>query len=113
MVRGWLEREEGVGLVPGQVCSSIWPFPSPTKTSAQVWYLIPMAWWTSWHSFVNWSDTPSSLTNGTLANGSLARRKKAVQSSLASDSSPRVVATGQCPASDLTRGGYLYFYLQS
>ena len=68
VVRGWLAREEQAGLVPGQV-----------------WYLLPMAWWTGWHAFVNWSEAPCS-------SGSLGRRRRAGQalsSSLASDSSPR------------------------
>ena len=76
VVRGWLAREEQAGLVPGQV-----------------WYLLPMAWWTGWHAFVNWSEAPCS-------SGSLGRRRRAGQalsSSLASDSSPRVVATGYSP----------------
>merc|ERR1719411_1806774 len=39
LVRGWLAREEAAGLAPGQV-----------------WYLLPMAWWTGWHAYVNWTD---------------------------------------------------------
>ena len=80
LVRGWLAREEAAGLAPGQV-----------------WYLLPMAWWTGWHAYVNWTDAPCS--------GSLSRKKKAsaLSSSLASDSSPRVVATGYSPLSDLSR----------
>jgi ubiquitin carboxyl-terminal hydrolase 6/32 len=76
IVRGWLGREEQAGLVPGQV-----------------WYLVPMAWWTGWHSYVNWVE------GGCGGGGSLSRRKKAaaLSSSLASDLSPRVVATGYSP----------------
>ena len=80
LVRGWLAREEAAGLAPGQV-----------------WYLLPMAWWTGWHAYVNWTDTPCS--------GSLSRKKKAaaVSSSLASDASSRVVATGYSPLSEGSR----------
>ena len=82
-------------LVPGQVwylhCTVVYLVPVLYLVPGQVWYLLPMAWWTGWHAFVNWSEAPSS-------SGSLGRRKRAGQalsSSLASDSSPRVVATGQ------------------
>ena len=104
VVRGWLAREEQAGLVPGQVwylhCTVVHLVPGQVwylhctlvyLVPGQVWYLLPMAWWTGWHAFVNWSEAPSS-------SGSLGRRKRAGQalsSSLASDSSPRVVATGQ------------------
>jgi len=74
IVRGWLHREEAAGFSPGQV-----------------WYLIPMSWWTSWHSYVNWVDgciTPLTTFN------SLTRKRGSVASSLAADSSSSVVATG-------------------
>ena len=74
-VRGWLAREEGGGLVPGQV-----------------WYLLPMPWWTGWHAYVNWVEgAPAPLARKT---------KKGAASALASDASPRVVATGYTPLTD-------------
>jgi ubiquitin carboxyl-terminal hydrolase 6/32 len=36
IVRGWLEREEKMPLVPGSM-----------------WYIISMDWWTQWHAYVN------------------------------------------------------------
>ena len=46
VVRGWLGREERAGLVAGQV-----------------WYLLPMSWWTGWHNYVNWVGEPQSGGN--------------------------------------------------
>ena len=76
VVRGWLGREERAGLVPGQV-----------------WYLLPMAWWTGWHNYVNWlgdSQSGSSTPVGTLTK----KKNSSLSSSLASDGCTRVVATG-------------------
>jgi len=53
VVRGWLAREERAGLAPGQV-----------------WYLLPMQWWTSWHAYVNWCE------GATTPMGTLSRKKK-------------------------------------
>ena len=36
VVRGWLEREEKMPLVPGSI-----------------WYIINMDWWKQWHAYVN------------------------------------------------------------
>ena len=44
VVRGWLAREERAGLAPGQV-----------------WYLLPMQWWTQWHGYVNWCQVLQTL----------------------------------------------------
>ena len=82
VVRGWLAREERAGLVPGQV-----------------WYLLPMSWWTGWHNFVNWAG--DSQSGGTTPVGTLSKKKNTnLSSSLASDSCHRVVATGYTPLSD-------------
>ena len=71
MVRGWLGREERGGLVPGQV-----------------WYLVPMGWWTHWHAHVNTEPCPAPATTHTLT------KKKTSGSSLAADTCSRVVGTG-------------------
>lgn len=78
VVRGWLAREERAGLAPGQV-----------------WYLLPMHWWTSWHAYVNWCE------GATTPMGTLSRKKNnTLNSTLASDSSSKVVATGYTPLVD-------------
>ena len=75
VVRGWLGREERGGLVPGQV-----------------WYLVPMTWWTGWHNYVNWChDSPV---------GTLTKKRNNVSSSLATDSCSKVIGTGYTPLSD-------------
>ena len=79
VVRGWLGREERAGLVPGQV-----------------WYLLPMSWWTGWHNYVNWlgdSQSGSSTPVGTLTK----KKNPSLSSTLASDGCNRVVATGYTP----------------
>ena len=77
VVRGWLGREERGGLAPGQV-----------------WYLVPMAWWTGWHNYVNWChDSPV----GTLT-------KKRASSALANDNCSKVVGTGYTPLADTDQG---------
>ena len=63
VTRGWLAREERGGLVPGQV-----------------WYLVPMSWWTHWHNYVNWTGD-----NVVTPMGTLTKKRTSVQSSLASD----------------------------
>jgi len=78
VVRGWLAREERAGLAPGQV-----------------WYLLPMNWWTSWHAYVNWCE------GATTPMGTLTRKKNnTLNSTLASDNSNKVVATGYTPLVD-------------
>jgi len=78
VVRGWLAREERAGLAPGQV-----------------WYLLPMQWWTGWHAYVNWCD------GATTPIGTLSRKKNnTLSSTLASDNSSKVVATGYTPLVD-------------
>ena len=79
VVRGWLGREERAGLVPGQV-----------------WYLLPMTWWTGWHNYVNWVG--ESQSGGSTPVGTLTKKKNpGLSSTLASDGCPRVVATGYTP----------------
>jgi len=78
VVRGWLSREERAGLSPGQV-----------------WYLLPMQWWTNWHAYVNWCDGSSSSL------GTLSRKKNiSLNSTLASDCSNKIVTTGYTPLVD-------------
>ena len=77
VVRGWLGREERAGLVPGQV-----------------WYLLPMSWWTGWHNYVNWVGSDGQ-SGGSTPVGTLTKKKNnSLSSSLASDGCNRVVATG-------------------
>ena len=82
VVRGWLAREERGGLVPGQV-----------------WYLVPMSWWTHWHNFVNLPDTPA-ITPAPTPTGTLTKKKTNLSSSLASDSCSKVVGTGYTPLAE-------------
>ena len=79
VVRGWLGREERAGLVPGQV-----------------WYLLPMSWWTGWHNYVNWVDSQAGGSShmGTLTKKKNSQLSSSLSSTLASDSCHRVVATG-------------------
>jgi len=81
VVRGWLAREERGGLVPGQV-----------------WYLVPMSWWTHWHNYVNWCASIDPVTKS--PGGTLTKKKTSVSSSLASDTCSRVVGTGYTQLSE-------------
>ena len=47
IVKGWLNREEKAGLKSGQV-----------------WYLVPMYWWTHWQNYVETLETSSNESNG-------------------------------------------------
>ena len=80
VVKGWLSREERAGIMPGQV-----------------WYLVPMSWWTHWHNYVSPPGTSSTPTSSNTHIGSLTKRKTNISSSLATDTCSKVVGTGYTP----------------
>ena len=68
-----------------------------TVLCGQVWYMVPMSWWTSWHNYVNWEQSSAQL----LPNGTLGRKKGG--SVVATDTSSQVVATGGRPGAGMYR----------
>ena len=75
VVRGWLSREERTGLVPGQV-----------------WYLVPISWWTHWNKYVSPQETFNTSTSS--------EKKTKLNTTLATDTYFKV-GTGHTPLEEV------------
>ena len=88
IVRGWLEREEKAAL-----------------RVETIWHLISMDWWSHWHTYVNFQESPYSTTSRNSGGSDLVSKKggkkaPSLDSTLAIDSYGGVVTTGYHPISE-------------